>query len=90
MMSAVMSASGSSAAAIDEDAEFRRQRPKRGLAGEHRFDVARDGMRVEGGGGIVGTERARHDVADRFDRRIGIGETRADDGLGEVFRRARR
>ena len=32
------------AAAIDKDAEFGRQRPKRGLAGEHGFDVARDSM----------------------------------------------
>ena len=73
------------AAAIDEDAEFGRQRPKRGLAGEHGFDVARDGVRVEGGGGIVGPKRARHDIADGFERRVGTGETCADDGLGEVF-----
>ena len=32
------------AAAIDEDAELRRHCPQRGLLGEHRFNVARNGM----------------------------------------------
>ena len=54
-------------AAIDEDAEFRRQRPKPGLADEYRFDVARNNMRVEGCRRIVGPERARHDIASGFE-----------------------
>ena len=89
IMSAVMSCQRQHPAAIDEDAEFRRQRPKRGLADEHRFDVARNNMRVEGCRRIVGPKRARHDIADGFERRVGTGETRADDDLGEGLRRAR-
>ena len=46
-------------------------------------------MRVEGGRGIVGPKRARHDIADRLPASgLVLARPARDDGLGEVFRRA--
>ena len=68
------------AAAIDEERRIWTAAPQRQLPHQHGLNLARDARGESNAADrIVGPERARHDVADRLDRRIGAGEARGDD-----------